>query len=978
VRRALFFIALAVLGCSGREAETSSGERVDSASWVATAGQPAVGREHAAVLPLADGRVLISGGFDALGAPLASSEVFDPATEQWSPGPSLSVARGKSAVAGDAILGGLAATPRPDGDRYLGVAGFAPLPFLSQGRFDAAAVQLPGGVLLVMGGTGASAPLSSSEFSTAGGAWSSGGTLFNARTRATATALASGQVLVTGGVGGLGTLAGTELRQLDGGYRAGPVMSVPRVRHTATRLLSGDVLLVGGDGDAGLSAELFVAATSTLRAVAPPLQPRAGHTATLLSDGRVLLAGGRGATAAEVFDPDGGRFEIAGCLVRPREAHAAAAVDAGVLLAFGRGDGGVLAHSERLVAGGGLSRGAACTADCQCGSGHCVDGVCCDRACDRGCETCGVTGVCRTVPNSKVCRPSTAVCDLEEVCDGVSPACPANRLVGAGVVCRSANGVCDVGEACTGASPLCPADARRPAGTLCRAAVAACDLPESCDGDGGACPADALAGPATVCRPVMGECDLADLCSGVSAFCPADATVTPGTRCRGAGNVCDAEEVCTGGPLCPADGYAAPSVACGDYACEGTAPVCRTSCEGDGDCASSARCDAGVCLPYKPPPKKYVGFGCAQADSGSAWLVGAALALFGVRGRRRARGAAAAVLLLASGARAATPEPGFLHTGTDGHHGFALRLDALLLKDLVAVPFGGEVGLTLALSERFDLGAWVSIGRYPGARLGVTLHTRDDGERFRPFLQLRGLVHPVPQAVAFGAGLFGGATAALGPGRLVLGLLFEGYAGPPDYVPAGLYLLLGYQWDVYRAPDPRQRRIAVAPSVEEPTKAEEPPPSAPTPAPALAPEPYAESPPPAPEDLKAPEERTRVVTRIQIREQLFFGERQVKLDANLKARAKRVAAALKLLPQVKKLEVAGHADDAADAEKCLALGQKRAEAVVDALVAGGVSRELLVVKSYGKTVPLVSSVVPPRKREKNRRVEFNVLEMASP
>jgi outer membrane protein OmpA-like peptidoglycan-associated protein len=278
----------------------------------------------------------------------------------------------------------------------------------------------------------------------------------------------------------------------------------------------------------------------------------------------------------------------------------------------------------------------------------------------------------------------------------------------------------------------------------------------------------------------------------------------------------------------------------------------------------------------------------------------------------------------------------------------------------------------------------VSIGRYPGARLGFTLHTRDDGERFRPFLQLRGLVHPVPEGVAFGAGLFTGATAELGPGRLVLGALFEGYAGPPEYVPAGLYLLLGYQWDVHRGRDPRRRMVLPPPEPSQPEPAPvvtappallpEPPPSAPEPPP-VSPEPAPlEAPPPA----DPPVEQTRVVTRIQIREQLFFGEKQTRLDPGLKRRVKKFADALKQLTNIKTLEVAGHADDAPDEERCVALSQKRAQAVVDALVAAGVPREKLVAKGYGRSQALVSTVGPARKREKNRRVDFNVLEMAAP
>ena len=45
-------------------------------------------RNHTATL-LADGRVLIAGGFDAGGAPLTSTEIYDPKTRSIAPGPNL-------------------------------------------------------------------------------------------------------------------------------------------------------------------------------------------------------------------------------------------------------------------------------------------------------------------------------------------------------------------------------------------------------------------------------------------------------------------------------------------------------------------------------------------------------------------------------------------------------------------------------------------------------------------------------------------------------------------------------------------------------------------------------------------------------------------------------------------------------------------------------------------------------------------------
>ena len=86
-----------------------------------------------------------------------------------------------------------------------------------------------------------------------------------------------------------------------------------------------------------------------------------------------------------------------------------------------------------------LGAGEPCTGAGECGSGFCVGGVCCDRACDGGCESCG-TGTCAVRAAGAVCREPVDVCDTAEVCDGTAASCPA-----------AAVGVCaDAGEADAG------------------------------------------------------------------------------------------------------------------------------------------------------------------------------------------------------------------------------------------------------------------------------------------------------------------------------------------------------------------------------------------------------------------------------------------------------------------------------------------------------------------------------------------------
>jgi hypothetical protein len=67
---------------------------------------------------------------------------------------------------------------------------------------------------------------------------------------------------------------------------------------------------------------------------------------------------------------------------------------------------------------------AACTADSQCASGFCTDGVCCNSRCAGGCQACdvaGAVGTCTLAGRGEVGTPSCA----PFVCDGKSADCPA-------------------------------------------------------------------------------------------------------------------------------------------------------------------------------------------------------------------------------------------------------------------------------------------------------------------------------------------------------------------------------------------------------------------------------------------------------------------------------------------------------------------------------------------------------------------------
>ena len=73
------------------------------------------------------------------------------------------------------------------------------------------------------------------------------------------------------------------------------------------------------------------------------------------------------------------------------------------------------------------SFGLSCTSNTQCVTGFCVNGVCCDTACNGGCGACNLTGkvgTCSAIASGTVCRASTGTCDVAETCNGTALTCP--------------------------------------------------------------------------------------------------------------------------------------------------------------------------------------------------------------------------------------------------------------------------------------------------------------------------------------------------------------------------------------------------------------------------------------------------------------------------------------------------------------------------------------------------------------------------
>lgn len=131
-----------------------------------------------------------------------------------------------------------------------------------------------------------------------------------------------------------------------------------------------------------------------------------------------------------------------------------------------------------------------------------------------------------------------------------------------------------------------------------------------------------------------------------------------------------------------------------------------------------------------------------------------------------------------------------------------------------------------------------------------------------------------------------------------------------------------------------------------------------------------------------PEEEKRVAMkadRVEIKEKIKFAYNDDKILSESYGLLDEIADVIKKNPQVKKIEIGGHASSEGDDGKNMDLSKRRANSVMAYLTGkGGVGGDHLVAKGFGETKPLVTPDDTEDKRETNRRVEFLVLELEQP
>ena len=253
-----------------------------SNTWSSTGAMTIPRSGHRAVL-LPDGKVLAIGGstvefnyyfdeflqdwvYESTPAIVASCELYDPATGQWT-------ATG----------------------------------FMNEARTEFTATTLPNGKVLVTGGANDTyGSLASSElYDPNTGTWStlSWMTGLN-RNQHTATLMNSGKVLICGG----GIWEADLFDPATNLWSASGSISASYYDHSSTLLADGRVLAAGGTGRADNSCRIYDPTDGSWTLTGPLSGYRTGHCASRLNDGRVIVVGGRrsngtGTATTEIYNP---------------------------------------------------------------------------------------------------------------------------------------------------------------------------------------------------------------------------------------------------------------------------------------------------------------------------------------------------------------------------------------------------------------------------------------------------------------------------------------------------------------------------------------------------------------------------------------------------------------------------------------------------------------------------------------------------
>jgi Kelch motif len=321
-------------GVTGCAAQASAERFHPTTNAFTPLGSMRVQRQYHTAVRLLDGRVLVLGGeMGRCREPvlLASAELFDPATGMFASVANMTIGRegATATLLPDGrvlVVGGIEFSPGGNMVRVHATAElfdpatgtFQPAGALASPRTSHAAVGLPDGRVVILGGWGdhGQAIGRVEIYDPASGTFSAKGDLAQPRSDMTATLVPGGKIVVAGGTSGGPAqgnptiLASIEIYNPATGQSAiTGTLASRRWLHVAVALADGRVLVASGtdrfNGAKLLrTADLVDPATGQVSPTEPMKFARWGAAAVLLPDGRALVTGGADAgNSAEVYIP---------------------------------------------------------------------------------------------------------------------------------------------------------------------------------------------------------------------------------------------------------------------------------------------------------------------------------------------------------------------------------------------------------------------------------------------------------------------------------------------------------------------------------------------------------------------------------------------------------------------------------------------------------------------------------------------------
>lgn len=611
--------AILVSGGMGPSGSLSSAEISDGMTWAATAPMNYARHSHAGTLLVApgatyNGYVFVVGG--ALnGTELLTGEMYNPQTYTWSPTSSMQKSR-----LGHAVTWLASPTKK----------------------------------VLVTGGTTGGMTLRDAwlyDPEPAINSWTQVNDMSSARYAHSATVLpSSNKVIVVGGVG-----SGQSVDMYDPStqqWKATAPLHHARSSHSAV-IYQNALWVVGGNGANNMpekTAEKFVPAMQPFPDNWNPVEgilsdSHADGFAGVVSN-RLIVGGGTGPLATtEAYDEQQKTFVPAGQLVEARAYAGGAVLASGTLMVAGgigaamtplatvekftpQAVGSPCTYDAECIApakclGGGCfyANGATCTTGSDCGSNFCVDGRCCDTACEGECVACsnmkkgqGEDGICGPVKKGlnldnecKAAGTQGTLCYVTGYCDGTGSC---DRKLG--VTCtvqKCLNATTQLNAGLCDGLGACIAQGTSPCGSyVCKdsACLAECtDLSDCAPGyvcldkhckeplhDGKACVSDNDCA-SSFC--VQGVC-CNETCNGGCKSCKAQDTMESDGICSNVIAGKDPKDACsdgTEGELCRPDGYCDGNGQCHKHAQEGTtcgSTQCMNNTWKGGTCDAQGNC----------------------------------------------------------------------------------------------------------------------------------------------------------------------------------------------------------------------------------------------------------------------------------------------------------------------------------------------------------------------------------------------------